>query len=134
MLSAGLAQLAEGKGDALLQLADLYDGRAKDGSYDNSQDAFLAIRCVDDPAITDQAVTDKQDAEFRKVAPFLDDGHGTGPAPLDLCAFWPVPNSGTPHNDLDAGPAEDRGRLHHRGSGHAVSGGRGPGSVSSARR
>ncbi|MBF6446151.1 alpha/beta hydrolase [Nocardia elegans] len=98
VLSAGLAQLARGKGDILLQLADLYDGRSKDGTYDNSQDAFLAIHCVDDPAIKDRAETDKQDAEYRKVAPFLDDGHATGQAPLEMCAFWPVPNSGSPHN------------------------------------
>ncbi|GAB2706062.1 alpha/beta hydrolase [Nocardia thraciensis] len=97
VLSAGLAQLTAGQGDILLRLADLYDGRRKDGSYDNSQDSFLAIHCVDDPAVKDRAVADKQDTEYRKVAPFLDDGHATGQAPLELCAFWPVPNSSSPH-------------------------------------
>nr|WP_280364158.1 alpha/beta hydrolase [Nocardia wallacei] len=98
VLSAGLSQLATGKGDILLRLADLYDGRRQDGTYDNSQDAFMAIHCVDDPAVKDRAVADKQDAEYRKVAPFLDDGHASGQAPLELCAFWPVPSSSTPHN------------------------------------
>ncbi|MCM6773457.1 alpha/beta hydrolase [Nocardia sp. CDC159] len=96
-LSAGLAEVAQGRGDTLLALADDYNSRRPDGSYDNSQDAFLAIHCVDDPAIKDRAVTDQQDTELRKVAPFLDDGHGTGHAPLELCAFWPVPNTGGPH-------------------------------------
>ncbi|MBF6330314.1 alpha/beta hydrolase [Nocardia transvalensis] len=98
LLSAGLSQVAEGKGDILLKLADLYNGRRSDGSYDNSQDAFLSIHCVDDPAIKDRAATDKEDAEIRKVAPFLDDGHGSGHAPLEMCAFWPVPNTGGPHD------------------------------------
>jgi pimeloyl-ACP methyl ester carboxylesterase len=97
VLSKGLGELAQGHGDILLKLADLYDGRRKDGSYDNSQDAFLSIHCVDDPAIKDHAVAAQEDAEIRKVAPFLDDGHGTNAAPLDTCAFWPVPNTETPH-------------------------------------
>ncbi|ATL66848.1 alpha/beta hydrolase [Nocardia terpenica] len=97
VLSAGLTELANGQGDILLKLADLYDGRRRDGSYDNSQDAFLAIHCADDPAVKDRAQADKQDTEYRKVAPFLDDGHGNGNAPLELCAFWPVPNTASPH-------------------------------------
>ncbi|WP_084535400.1 alpha/beta hydrolase [Nocardia yamanashiensis] len=96
-LTQGLKELREGRGDTLLQLADNYNGRATDGSYDNQSDAFNAIRCVDDPAITDRAVAARQDAEYRRVAPFLDDGKGTGAAPLEVCAVWPVPNTSTPH-------------------------------------
>jgi pimeloyl-ACP methyl ester carboxylesterase len=97
VLSTGLVQLQAGQGDILLKLADLYDGRRRDGSYDNSQDAFLAIHCVDDPAVKDRAQAEKQDQQYRKAAPFLDDGHGGSAAPLELCAFWPVPNTGSPH-------------------------------------
>ena len=97
VLSKGLTELEHGTGNILLELADLYDGRSKAGTYDNSQDAFLAIHCVDDPAIKDRAVAAKEDAAYRKAAPFLDDGHGTDAAPLDTCAFWPVPNSESPH-------------------------------------
>ncbi|MFB7878322.1 alpha/beta hydrolase [Nocardia sp. NPDC056064] len=97
VLTQGLLELREGKGDTLLQLADMYDGRREDGSYANTQDAFNAIRCVDDPRVTDPAVTGRQDTEYRKAAPFLDDGKGTGAAPLELCASWPVPNTSTPH-------------------------------------
>nr|WP_245663342.1 alpha/beta hydrolase [Nocardia inohanensis] len=96
-LTKGLKELAAGQGDTLLELADQYDGRMPDGSYDNSADAFNAVRCVDDPPVTDRAVAAKQDAEYRRVAPFLDDGKGTGAAPLELCANWPVPNTSTPH-------------------------------------
>ncbi|MEV0250691.1 alpha/beta hydrolase [Nocardia sp. NPDC050712] len=96
-LSTGLTELAQGRGDTLLQLADMYDGRNDDGTYTNTQDAFNAIRCVDDPRITDPAIASRQDANYRKAAPFLDDGTGTGAAALELCAFWPVPNSSEPH-------------------------------------
>ncbi|MBL1074404.1 alpha/beta fold hydrolase [Nocardia sp. 2] len=96
-LTKGLTELKSGNGDRLLMLADIYDGRAEDGTYDNSSDAFTAIRCADDPPITDRAVAAQQDAEFRRVAPFIDDGHGSGAAPLEVCATWPVPNTSTPH-------------------------------------
>lgn len=97
VLTLGLSELRDGRGDTLLQLADLYDGRRDDGTYNNTTDAFNAIRCVDDPRISDRAITGKQDAEYRKAAPFLDDGRGTGAAPLDQCTVWPVPNTSEPH-------------------------------------
>lgn len=73
--------MKDNRGDTLLALADLYDGRREDGSYDNTSDAFNAIRCVDDPRVDDRAIAAKQDTEYRRVAPFLDDGRGTGAAP-----------------------------------------------------
>ncbi|MFB8280781.1 alpha/beta hydrolase [Nocardia colli] len=97
VLTLGLSELRDGRGDTLLQLADLYDGRRDDGTYSNTTDAFNAIRCVDDPRISDRGITAKQDAEYRKAAPFLDDGRGTGAAPLDACTAWPVPNTSEPH-------------------------------------
>ncbi len=96
-LRSGLTALADGKGDSLLMLADQYQGRDDDGAYSNINDAFNAIRCVDDPPVTDRTVVDAGDTAYRKAAPFLDDGRGTGAAPLDACAFWPVPSSAKPH-------------------------------------
>lgn len=97
-LRGGLTQLTEGRGDTLLLLSDMYEGRQDDGSYSNLEDAFNAIRCVDDPPITDRAVAGETDTRYRQAAPFLDDGRGTGNAPLDACAFWPVPNTSAPHS------------------------------------
>ncbi len=97
-LRGGLTQLTEGRGDTLLLLADMYEGRGDDGSYSNINDSFNAIRCVDDPPVTDRAVAGEADVRYRQAAPFLDDGRGTGNAPLDMCAFWPVPNTGAPHS------------------------------------
>ena len=93
LLTVGLRELRNGTGDTLLDLADQYEGRRSDGTYSNINDAFNAIRCVDDPRITDRAVVGAADTRYREAAPFLDDGRGTGQAPLDLCAFWPVPTS-----------------------------------------
>lgn len=96
LLRAGLNELSEGRGDTLLRLADTYQGRLEDGTYSNLDDAFNAIRCVDDPPTTDRAEAGEADRRYREAAPFLDDGLGTGAAPLDVCAFWPVPNTGNP--------------------------------------
>ncbi|MCD2139273.1 alpha/beta hydrolase [Rhodococcus pyridinivorans] len=97
-LRGGLEALATtGTGDTLLRLADLYEGRGEDGTYSNITDAFNAIRCVDDPPVTDRALAGELDTRFRAAAPFLDDGRGTGSAALDVCAFWPVPATGEPH-------------------------------------
>lgn len=94
---AGLDELAAGNGDTLLALADMYEGRSADGAYSNSAEALTAVRCVDDPVSTDRAELGELDTRLREAAPFLDDGHGSGRAPLDPCAFWPVPPTSTPH-------------------------------------
>ena len=50
LLSTALASALEGKGSALMQLADAYASRSSDGSYaDNSTEANYAINCLDDP-------------------------------------------------------------------------------------
>lgn len=96
-LHEGLAQLIRGNGDTLLRLADMYEGRDSDGHYGNMADVFTAVRCVDDPPITDQATLDRLDTEGRRAAPFADDGRGTGVGVRDECAFWPVPPTSAPH-------------------------------------
>lgn len=96
-LRGGLSSLADGTGDSLLRLADLYEGRADDGTYSNLNDAFISIRCVDDPPVTDPAIAGELDMRYRQAAPFLDDGRGTGAAARDVCAFWAVPATGEPH-------------------------------------
>jgi len=105
-LTTGLSELARGRGDTLLLLADLYSGRDPNGKYSNQNDAFNAVRCVDNPPITDRAVVSQADTRYRQVAPFLDDGRGSGNAPLDLCAFWPVPPTGAPHTPTAPGLAQ----------------------------
>jgi hypothetical protein len=38
-----------------------------------------------------------EDRRIRAAAPFMSYGEFTGHAPLDTCAFWPVPPTSTPH-------------------------------------
>ena len=95
-LQQGLQELKQGSGGTLMRLADLYDGRNQDGSYSNEQDAFNAIRCVDDPAVTDPNTLTQAQQQYKQAAPFLDDGQ-PAVAEKDTCAYWPVPATDKPH-------------------------------------
>ena len=107
-LTSGLLGLERGTdaGD-LLSLADDYNGRDAAGHYDNGQDAFNAVRCVDAPSPTDSATWVAADRQTRQVAPFLSYGQFTGFAPRDLCAMWPVPATSAPHQ----APPVGRGKV-----------------------
>jgi pimeloyl-ACP methyl ester carboxylesterase len=89
-LRTGLAELAAGQGTTLIQLADSFHGRTPDGGYDQSKDALTAVRCVDDPHVTDPAEIAEMDRRVAEAAPFLDAGLPSSVA-RDVCAFWPVP-------------------------------------------
>ena len=96
-LTSGLLGLQRGTdaGD-LLMLSDEYYGRDDKGHYDDSQDVFNAVRCVDAPSPTDSAAWVDADRRMREVAPFSSYGQFTGYAPRDLCALWPVPATSFP--------------------------------------
>ncbi len=94
VLDEGLNGLQRGDGSVMLALADLYYQRDSTG-YTNSEDAFTAIRCVDDPPIKNRAAFREADRRYRDVAPFLDDGSPPSAA-RDVCAFWPVPATDEP--------------------------------------
>jgi pimeloyl-ACP methyl ester carboxylesterase len=95
-LNSGLNELRNQRGRTLMFLADLYLERSRDGRYTTTQDAFVAIRCVDDPRITDPNQIKDLNTRYKKAAPFLDDGNPPGTA-RDACAFWPVPETSKPH-------------------------------------
>ena len=106
-LTSGLLGLRRGTdpGD-LLVLADEYYGRDAKGHYDNSQDAFNSVRCVDAPEPTDSAAWVDADRRIRQVAPFVSYGQFTGYAPRDLCALWPVPATSSPHPAAPVAPGK----------------------------
>jgi pimeloyl-ACP methyl ester carboxylesterase len=89
-LNSGLAELRAGRGEVLMLLADSYFDRDEQGRYGSVTDAFTAIKCVDEPPVTDRAVLDDVARRYKQAAPFLDDGQPAAAA-LDVCAFWPVP-------------------------------------------
>ena len=106
-LTSGLLGLQRGTdADDLLLLADDYEGRDSNGHYDNGQDAFNAIRCVDAPSPTDSATWVAADRQIRQVAPFLSYGQFTGSVPRDLCALWPVPATSSPHPAAPVAPGK----------------------------
>lgn len=96
-LTKGLQELAKGRGDVLLGMADDYWERDEHGRYSNSDDANVAITCVDQPPVTDRAKAVDEDRRLREVSPYSSYGTFTGNAPLDACAFWPVPPTSGPH-------------------------------------
>lgn len=101
-LNSGLNELKRGRGTPLMALADQYNERDQEGHYSNTQDAFTAVRCVDDPRVTDKNEILSAENQYDQVAPFLDDGRPNGAA-LDACAYWPVPNTSEPHEPKVAG-------------------------------
>lgn len=106
-LTSGLLGLRRGTdaGDLLL-LADDYQHRDALGRYDNRQDAFTAIRCVDAPYPADPQVWAEADRRAREAAPFMTYGAWTGFAPRDVCAMWPVPPTSFPHDAVSPGPGK----------------------------
>jgi pimeloyl-ACP methyl ester carboxylesterase len=96
-LTRALSELRDGKGDTMLAMADLYMGRDSKGHYNNSTDVRVAVNCMDKPHITDRAKVVDEDRRTREAAPFMSYGEFTGLAPLDACAYWPVPATGDQH-------------------------------------
>jgi pimeloyl-ACP methyl ester carboxylesterase len=92
ILGAALTDAATGDGAALLRLSDIYTGRSPGGEYDNSQEAFYAIGCVDAPA----PPIDQLPALAASIA---DAAPNFGAATTWLgapCSVWPVPPEGVP--------------------------------------
>ncbi|UFS57811.1 alpha/beta hydrolase [Subtercola endophyticus] len=93
-LSQMIAQVKQGNADLAFQLADAYNGRNTDGTYQNNQtEAFTAINCLDYPAVTDPATITKQNTELIAASPTFGPWWTYG----DIgCAAWPVPATRTP--------------------------------------
>ncbi|PVG82438.1 alpha/beta hydrolase [Nocardioides gansuensis] len=69
LLSAALREALGGKGDALLELADLYTSRGAGGYNDNSMEAIYAINCLDDPSSVPFGKVEQQYADFEEASP-----------------------------------------------------------------
>ena len=95
-LATGLLNLSRGSGDLLMALADDYSQRDTSGQYSNMLQAFDAVRCMDGPALTEPAAITAFNAKFNAAAPYQDSADPAGPV-ADICAFWPVPPTTTPH-------------------------------------
>ena len=78
-------------GSLFMSLADSYDGRNADGTYDPSQAAFTVIRCADsaNPNGYDQSLSDRLTQIYLKYSPFQDPGApGNKVGSPDSCDLW----------------------------------------------
>ncbi|SEP54480.1 alpha/beta hydrolase [Amycolatopsis saalfeldensis] len=102
-LAAGLSQLEHDQGGNLLDLADSYYERDRQGHYGGEIDAYFAVRCVDFARVTDRAAIDAAHRQMLAGAPFLAGGT-PDTSELDICSNWPVPPTSRAHR-----PAAPRG-------------------------
>lgn len=102
-LEGALNQAYKNDGQGLLDLADMYADRAKDGSYtSNLMEAFSAINCTDYPAVDDTAKMRANAVELEKVAPIF--GPFVSYSEL-LCGQWPnADRPKLPPMDADGAP------------------------------
>jgi pimeloyl-ACP methyl ester carboxylesterase len=95
-LRQALSDLAKGQGGPLMALADEYEQRDSSGRYAPLLDAFNAIRCMDNDRITDPAAQTELNKKLLAAAPFEDNGQPAA-AIFDVCTYWPVAPTMTPH-------------------------------------
>jgi pimeloyl-ACP methyl ester carboxylesterase len=82
-----LVAAENGDGSDLVTEADVYTGRSRDGTYDDLQEAFFAVGCVDGPAVGGVGGLRAIEEAAARVAPRL--GRSVVNNSL-ACAFWPV--------------------------------------------
>ncbi len=88
-LASALAAADDGNGSDLVADADAYTGRTSDGQYDDLQEAFFAVGCIDGPDVGGVAGLRAIEDAAAKAAPRL--GRSVVNNSL-ACAFWPVPS------------------------------------------
>ncbi|ANY10465.1 hypothetical protein AFB00_27845 [Pseudonocardia sp. HH130630-07] len=94
-ITAGLTELAAGRGDALLAARDAAHQVQDDGSYSTFVEGAFATHCNDRERFSPEQETDMRRAMLQ-AAPFLDDGLGR--TARDVCEHWPAePTLGTPY-------------------------------------
>lgn len=92
-LGQALEAAAKGDGSDLLESSDEYTGRNANGTYNQSQDAFFAIGCLDGPDVGGLAGLQSIANQAAAVAPRL--GRSVVNNSL-ACAVWPVPTQTPP--------------------------------------
>ena len=90
-LAQGLAQAEAGNASLVLLGFDTLVERRPDGSYSNSQEANVAINCLDNPAPRDVGAYERAAADAARTAPAF--GPALAWAGL-VCGLWPVPPTG----------------------------------------
>lgn len=90
-----LAVAFEGDFNLLSQSVDLYTSRNQDGTYqDNSNDAIMAINCIDRPDRGTIEETISLAEQWSIIAPVFGGYLAWGNI---ACSYWPITAKGTPH-------------------------------------
>lgn len=92
----------DGDGTGLISLADDYNDRSSDGSYDNSNAAFVTISCSDGES-TEGLSDEDAAAQVLAAAPRIGPVFTAMPGPCDYWPFEPDPPTG-PWSAPDAPP------------------------------
>nr|WP_221379065.1 alpha/beta hydrolase [Actinoplanes polyasparticus] len=95
---SGLAEVRQGRGDALLRLAtDIGGGEGDTALNGNVTEAMFAINCMDEQRLTPQDVAQLRTRTF-EIAPFMNPGGDVTKGARDGCEFWPAqPTLGIPY-------------------------------------
>lgn len=90
-LSDLFADVFAGNADYAFQLADAYNGRNSDGTYqDNSTEAFIAINCLDYMQTSTRADLESEAAKLAAAAPTFGPQMSWGGT---SCSAWPFPST-----------------------------------------
>jgi pimeloyl-ACP methyl ester carboxylesterase len=93
-LRVALADALDGNFDALAQNVDFYTSRDSDGHYtDNSNDAIMAVNCLDRPDRATLAHTEELAQAWKKEAPAFGEYLAWGNIG---CSYWQAPATGKP--------------------------------------
>ena len=95
-LDEALHELVAGKGDVMMALADEYFERDSTGHYGSIIDIYDSVRCIEGVRSTSPADVTAWNAGLAAAAPYEATGDPAA-ANQDVCAFWPVPPTYTPH-------------------------------------
>jgi len=100
-LAKAVADVRRGDPTGVLELADDYNGRQDDGSYDNSTDANLAVNCADEATPPSVAEVRRLQGEWRTKYPLF----GSALALSTLgCAVWPGARDPYPTGRAEGSP------------------------------
>ncbi|MFF8384442.1 alpha/beta hydrolase [Streptomyces kanasensis] len=93
LLTEALEEAEDGRGDALLRLADMYNDRDADGRYGTDSHAQRAISCADSDQRPTAAEAKALLPEFRRISPVF--GAFLAWDTAGWCADWPVKGEGS---------------------------------------
>ncbi|KAB1657583.1 alpha/beta hydrolase [Pseudoclavibacter sp. CFCC 11306] len=102
-LARAITSVSQGDARGAMALADQYNSRSADGTYeDNSTEVLTAVNCIDLPADQTPEGVQRLNERIRAAGPVFGQFQANGTA---MCSGWPVPPTGAPHKVSATGSA-----------------------------